>query len=662
MVLVRRLVAAAVAFAVSLVAVPALASINQKVSGPGDGEVAGDSVSVGTNVTSTYAIVSVTVTIGGVTTPLPHVGGTGYQATVPLDAFAEGPLPATITATNVVGETVSATQTLIHDRVPTLTIASPGEWKFRSAETPIRVKATCGDTALYPCDHLVVLGFDAYTLKNVVLGTYASASVDEDFSVSQRYTRIVIEAYDTLGLKRSVTIPLAYDATPGLSVLHRVPGRALDMDATRILYTSRAGLFIRDIATGNDTRIGDDVGDTGTGALTLTGAVRDERWVSANRRYYVSGFNTGQWPGSRPITVDALTGASHVCAAAAKPYTAVVGMGGVTDVGKPVWMTMGYASSPAPFAFFCDLPTRDFTEWYSIFHVNDVLVSGQWGVYSDHQDRGVNMASITARSPSTKVTLAPAVPSALVPKYVRDSRRYAGRARVDFDTMCDWVAFTKLVGSDMLAFIRSPSGAITQRGIWSGLNELGGMGPTGELIVDGYLTRDGSAPVLFKAKATRAKWVEGRFLAFAGEAILESSASPPGGPTSCGGGPPPVDGGAAPDAAPVDAGAASDAAGGPSDAATADSMAGDAALDPAADAAPFDDGASADPSPGAGASSSGAASGGAAVPPSSGSPDDGGCATGGGPAGALGALAGALVVAGLARRRRVAAQRPAARG
>jgi hypothetical protein len=428
MVIVRRLVAAAVAVVVFFAASSALAAINQKVSGPGNGEVAGDTVSVGTDVGSTYAIVSVTVTIGGVTTPLPLVGGIAYQATVPLDAFPEGPLAATITATNVVGETVSATQTFIHDRVPTLTIASPGDWTYRSAVTPIRVKATCSDTAIYPCDHLVVSRDDGPPLNRVVIASVAGANIDQDISVPDRTKAITVEAYDTLGLKRSVTIPLAYDATPGLSVLHRVPGRALDMDATRILYTSRAGLFIRDIATGVDARVGDDVGDGGTGALTLTGAVRDERWVSANRRYYVEGLNvTGAFPGSRPITVDAQTGTPYMCPTGVLPYSTVIGIAGVTDVGNVLWTTKSPGPNPSDL-FICALPDRPSTTFYSQ-PTNDIVVSGESSVFSLYTGVATALAAIATRAGQ----LAPSVPVSLVPKYVQDSKRMSGRARVDFD-------------------------------------------------------------------------------------------------------------------------------------------------------------------------------------------------------------------------------------
>jgi len=637
-----------------LAASSALAAINQKVSGPGNGEVAGDVVAVGTDVGSTYAIVSVTVTIGGVTTPLPLAGGIAYQASVPIAALPEGPTPATITATNVMGETVSETRTFIHDRVPTLTIESPRDWMFRSSPAPIRVKATCDDSALHPCDHIVVSVPNPYKR---VLATVSGATIDQDVVVDPWRTALTVDAYDTLGLVRSVTIPLAYDATPSLSVLHRVPGRALDMDATRILYTSRAGLFIRDIATGADTRVGDDVGDTGTGALTLTGAVRDERWVSANRRYYVSGLNKGVFPNTRPITVDALTGISYQCLPDHSPYTVVVGIAGVLDVGNTVWRTQGFNSDSH--VHYCDLPgsiAPHLTRYFAPGDVNDIVVSGQSGVYSQYQDKNTWLASIELRAPTGTVTLAPSgFYNVSIPEYIRESGRFRGRAHVDFDTMCDWAGFTKLVGNDMIAFIRSPSGVITQRGIWTGLNELGGIGPTGELIVNDHLTRDGAAPVLFKARATRAKWIEGRFLGFAGEAILESSVSPPGGPAYCGGAI--GDAGAPPDAAVGGAGGASDAAG------AADARP-DSAVSPAADAAsfdaaPLDAGPTGPSSPSAGGSSGGGvapSSPGAGGPPSAGSADEGGCAAAGGPAGALGALAGSLVVVGLALRRRTASR------
>lgn len=629
----------------------AWASISQGVNGPGEGEVAVESISVGTNVTSSEPITEAKVTIGGVTTPLSPVGP-GYGAVVPLAGLPEGPLTAVVTVTNALGESVSTTRTFIHDKRPTIAVTAPKPWLFRSSPTSVRVTVSCADTALYPCDHITVPG----------LGDVPGASVDQDVAVPPSATSLTIDVVDTLGVKSSATVPLAYDATPTLSALYTVPGRALDADATRILYTNASGLWIRDIATGAETRAGDDVGDAGTGALTLTGAVGDERWVSGNRRFYVSGIaKSAVSHGERPTVTDALAGTSVTCGFNERPYDPIASVVGLSDTGVPHWLTAPYVlnglaswqCSPSRFAVLSPTDSQ-----------HDAITSGGVYVYARSNSLTGDVAAIVCvrenGSSAPCGVLAPPVGLAAAPTWMDGNGRRLGRARLDFDTSCGWTAFTKLVGSQLQAFIQSPSGVVTGRGPTS-VSTLGGIAPNGELIVTSsgtqYLTREGQPTVTFSTTHTRAKWVEGRWLGFSGGAILASSESLPGGPAYC------ASPAGAPDGGAPDAGASPDASAPSSDAgasdATPDASASDAGAIAKPDAAPSSDGAPSPSGPTGGPSGSGSGSGGAGSASggssSSGggapSDDPGGCSTASG--GGTGAgVVGALAVFGLLLHRR----------
>lgn len=658
----KRLVAWLVGMLVFLASATAWASITQVVTSPLDGDPAGDTLNVGTKVTSSFAITKVTVTILGVSTPVTLRGGgppVYYQSEVPLDAFPEGNLLATIVAENAGGESVTTTRAIVHDKPPIITVASPTRWTFRSSATPIRLKVTCSDTALYPCAQMDI----------PTLGVVAGSAFDADIVPPVTARDLSVTVWDTLGLASTVKIPLAYDPTPTLSILHTVPGRVLDVDDTRILFTNPAGMWVRTLATGADARVGDDVGDAGKGELALSGAVAGEGMVSANRRFVVT--STAGW---RPTSLDLLTGVSTTCPSTGKPYTSVGKMVGVSDEGWPAWLASGGSEA----AWHCattaagSYPHPSAVIWApghcdATAHVHDAVLSGRKYVFSgfDINYTGLNSIAWNDLRPGAPCgagqgqgVLAPYVAEKDVPLSRRGSERRSGRARLNFDTRCDWIGFTKLVGTDILAFIRSPSGVVTQRGIWSGENTLGGIAPNGEMIVLGgaglNVTRDGAPPALFSTTTARARWAGGRWLALAGNAVLESSASPPGGPLDCpgttpggpdagapdgGGGAAATDGGAS-DGAVSDAGASSSGSSGPG--ASSSGSSGPGASSSASSSSGSSSGAS-----GSGSSSSGSSSGG-------GAPPDGGCSAGSGPPGATlgGPLFFALVFLRRARRAR----------
>jgi len=623
------------AAAVLLWAPAAFASITQGVNGPGEGEIGVESISVGTQVTSSVPLTEVKVTIGGVTTPLTAVGP-GYGAVVPLAALPEGPLTAVVTATNTLGESVSTARTFIHDRRPTISVASPKPWFFRSSPAAVRVTVSCADTAAYPCDHITVPG----------LGNVPGASMDQDVPVPASATSLTIDVVDTLGIKSSTTIPLAYDATPTLSLLHTMPGRVLDMDATRVLYTNASGLWIRDLATGTDTRAGDDVGDTGTGALTLTSAVHDERWVSGNQQFYVSGI-AKNGNAERPTVTDALTGATFTCDFGQKPYDPITRVVGVSDSGSVQWFTPNL-NLPGLMTWRCGAPgglkTISLDPPYA---QNDAMTSGAVYVYARNTWPVADLAPIVcvreSGNPAPCGQLAPTVSQATLPSWMSADGRLKGRARLDFDTSCGWTGFTKLVGSQLQAFIQSPTGVVSPRGPTS-VASLGGIAPNGELVVSTgltqYLTREGQPTVTFSTTRTRAKWVEGRWLGFSGSAILASSESLPGGPAYCNsvpapdGGAPVVDAGAPSDAGPVEAGM---------------DGAGDAGSASKPDATLTPDGGAPASSSSSSSGTPGASSGGSSA--SDPSDDPGGCSTSTGGSTGAGAL-GALAALGLLVHRR----------
>jgi hypothetical protein len=593
------------AFAFAVTA-PAFAAISASIVGPAPSSVQARSVTVRAKVQSSYSVTGVKAKIGAVEKAL-TLSGAEYIGDVDISLVPEGPTSVVVEAANAIGEVATATSSIVRDEPPSVSSTSPIRWTYTKLPGVVRIRAACSDTAAYPCEKITVGGLAGTNPTQ----TFLASSIDQDFEVRGS---IGIRVTDSLGLEATTTIPLVYNSSADLSVLLSVPGRVLDIDDTRVLYTNAAGLFVRDRLSLVDSRLGDGVPDPTLPTpairpgpvLALVGAVMDPSYVSANGRYVVA-IGKNAWGHSWPIARDLLTGQEATCVSGTSAPS-VVRIWGVTDVGDVVWRAaQGAASQQNVVCRFSSpssppLPAQGSgLSNGSPLSAEAGMVAGNTFVYqAAYSLYPLTCATSSCLAPigANVVSGAPVVfaGTTLAPQvawtgqyYDWDSNRTTRRAGWDFRTTCGHVAYTQLTGADITTYVRSPSGTTTRRGVWPGRDRIDGLAPNGEVVIHSggnrYIVREGQPPV-FLASVTRAgvslengggledtvKWSGGRWLVLAGNAVLSSVMSPPVPLTPCevvpslpdAGAPPFLDAGALGDAgkpslpeagAPADAGA-----------------------------------------------------------------------------------------------------------
>jgi len=255
------------------------------IAAPTAGQAAGDSLKISGTTQSQFLLSEASGTVQAATGLLTISNGTSFAGTLDISTVPIGPQTLTVAVKDAYGTTGAAQVAFIHDRPPSVTVTSPLD---RSVARPsIRVAATCTDLDMYGCTSIKAVA----GATEVASGT---TSLDEVVSLAAYDGQMVnlwITATDSAGMSTTVTRTLFVESSPRLHEVDAVEGQILDIDASRILYTSNGALRIRTRGTQNDTTVLAS-GAPSVAWLTTPGAL----WESAEwNGTAVTSLPAGQW-------------------------------------------------------------------------------------------------------------------------------------------------------------------------------------------------------------------------------------------------------------------------------------------------------------------------------------------------------------------------------
>jgi hypothetical protein len=258
----------------------------------------GDSFTAVAQVSSTYEIASVTVSVGGLPVALAYqkfyvtrecrLGCWGWVADLSSVGLPSGPRDVVVTATDVLGHVTDAVVSVRLDRPPTIRIVSPAAGTV--ARGTVTVSATCDDPD-GGCAHLWVYGArqtgswvpGAWQTDPLLSGTNAVSGQVDVSSQDGNVIDLSFSAADTAGQVRTVVLHDIYvEASDRLSVVTSVPGTIWDFSANRVLFVDQGHspplLRIGDTISGTteDVTSAVDLGAASYGYLTPSGAIYAE--------------------------------------------------------------------------------------------------------------------------------------------------------------------------------------------------------------------------------------------------------------------------------------------------------------------------------------------------------------------------------------------------
>ncbi len=212
---------------------------------PGQGVARGRPLPLGVTITSPILTRSVTVTVAGRPVALTRVSDNVFNGTFDTSSLPNGRVDLVATVTDELGAVTTQASYVILDDPPVPTVI--GLRAHGLVTGSLRFFIGCTDAGLKPCTKV-------WSNVSADVGTGAGLSVSlagKDATT----TSIHVYAEDAVGLVgEQVFDDVVIDKTP-LTPVSRVPGEILKYDATRILFRSTAGLFLRDRASGTDTLV-----------------------------------------------------------------------------------------------------------------------------------------------------------------------------------------------------------------------------------------------------------------------------------------------------------------------------------------------------------------------------------------------------------------------
>jgi hypothetical protein len=233
---------------------------------PADGSAVGDGVSVSATVQSSFALSSISATIGTVTST--QTGqSTTFSDTLDISSLPLGPVTLTVTATDVGGGQGSATAILKHDHPPTLTVLTH---EGAVARTNLQLQASCADADPYGCASITVTGAASASTSAATLDQTVSLASSDGMAVTLTFT-----ATDSAGMTSTQTLPVYVDDSAGLVEVLEAGGPILDFDDTRVLFRQGSDIHLLTRGSGTDQLITTTIVQPAAivGSLTPLGAI-----------------------------------------------------------------------------------------------------------------------------------------------------------------------------------------------------------------------------------------------------------------------------------------------------------------------------------------------------------------------------------------------------
>lgn len=630
---------------VTTAAVPASAMPTITSVQPAAGSAVHSPIDVRANVTSPFALVSVTASMGAATNAMSNVGGASWRGLLQSSNEPFGNTTIVVAATDAAGETATFDIPVAHQAPPPSLVVTSPVWN--TVASVIRVVASCSGSAASPCVKLTAtLGASSQTV--------AAAAIDVELpniAAEDTPAEVEVAAENSTGAKTVQRFTVYSRIHPRYVKEADAPGTILDFDATRILYTDGTSAILLDRATGVSTTLGPTAANVAvSGHLAPSGGVR---WrggfylngVFASRPSVNEFAARGDWAvyaEETKVTRENLaTGATEVVAQkpASPQFTWSFAYPDIDAAGTVAFSIYNYGGpSPQVHIYTANPNTRvarTFPTWaiYPIIEGTDVVYAAgenpflvRYPIRLSRAAGDIVLDSATTGTPSTS------------------------RRGIDYRmNAAGWTAFTKMQNGVKTAWTRSPAGDLKLAAPHAGVAAIVGVNANGEIVYDvgvndrkRYIGRAGAVvpepPVALGRALGGPRDVAGTWYATLGPSIYRIDPSIPVEASDAGA--PPGDAGS-------DAAAPSDASG-PSEGGAASSSSGASSSSSSSGAS----GSSSASSAGGVGQEAGASSGGSS--PTDG--DDGGCAASpsslSGPGAFAATLASLGVLAGLRRRRR----------
>lgn len=247
------------------------ANISITIVTPVEGAMSASPLVVTYSVMSIFQVASVTGVVGSRT-----MNGAGQ---VDLTGLAEGPQTLVLTATDVFGNTATASRGFVYqvpvpDNPPVISVVEP-HGPDDVVRGRVHVRAFCADDTAAGCSGFDVTLYRTQAEPGPKLQANG-ATIDGDFSLDgfgPGMYRLLFAARDSSNQLTTVASDFLFEPGPALEEVTRVDGEILDADASRILYRddrpTPSVVKVRSRATGVDTVVGGDASWRASGGRLL---------------------------------------------------------------------------------------------------------------------------------------------------------------------------------------------------------------------------------------------------------------------------------------------------------------------------------------------------------------------------------------------------------
>lgn len=252
-----------------------------------------DTFQVAAYVSSACQLQSVVATVFGRTTSLTFNSSQGrWTGTPSIVGAPVGPGTLTVVATDVFGTSGSRSVTIVHDKLPVLTVTRPTPGTV--GRPKLRLEAACSDDGPQPCTIIVRAG--PYPWSGIVASGTGQLQADVWLdSLDGQHLPLAFYATDSGGFTTQVLRDVFVAMNPRLVEAASVPGFALDYQAGRVLFHDTrppvlnrermpGSIKLFDAASGETRQVSPTYGvPQGTAFLTPIGALfqsYDNDWGS----------------------------------------------------------------------------------------------------------------------------------------------------------------------------------------------------------------------------------------------------------------------------------------------------------------------------------------------------------------------------------------------
>lgn len=255
---------------------------------PLENALGGPLLDVYATIASTFDVTVAQASVSGHSAALVFDDDQGwFHGVVDLTGLVETSHVLVVSAVDFSGAAAQQSRAFVFDSRPTITIATP--FDGATASPDIAVDVTCVDVLTSPCD----IRLEARVGGTTTVLASGQDSITGSFDLSAFDGKLVtlrVVATDSASQSSFEDVDVHVEASPLLSVVARVPGKALDADATRVLYraTSPEGvwsLHVYDLGSGLTTEVPVPIGkqaDDARSLLTPTGVIFIAKDIGGN--------------------------------------------------------------------------------------------------------------------------------------------------------------------------------------------------------------------------------------------------------------------------------------------------------------------------------------------------------------------------------------------